>query len=405
MLSSSDSDSLTAGLLADDGFSGLAADDGSAPAAPSDEEDAPATAAAPSRPKPHRRLSHRQRAQRLIDLSSDSVEKLHPGAGVLVRSGSWAIAMAMQLLSRAAPFCILVYKHARLWYVSAPKETITMVFGGALCFFGGIYTNSIAAIEAFRQMGWERMYDDIAVIRRQASKIDIAQKRDDLKNLANSDSDLDKSSVDDPQRFLQRKLTVAMVAVDEPARLQSAIGALWAAYIAVLATLRLQFAQTTAMALGISEVFELPVSRIFGPLVKAGLGPKLAHWTETTLALAVKFVAIVLAWYLQMIISAFYSAVRGGRMFADGFCAHAIANGWSRRLEKIPGVSAPFDPDTTQLDEVIATLLGVTGFCFQFFAGFALPFPLNLIFLPFTIIEWMLRLQVTFTGGVLAGSK
>ena len=82
----------------------------------------------------------------------------------------------------------------------------------------------IAAIEAFRQMGWERMYDDIAVIRRQAGKIDVAQKRDDLENLASSDSDIDKSSVDDPQRFLQRKLTVSMVAVDEPARLQSAIG-------------------------------------------------------------------------------------------------------------------------------------------------------------------------------------
>ena len=37
------------------------------------------------------------------------------------------------------------------------------------------------------------------------------------------------------------------------------------------------------------------------------------------------------------------------------------------------------------------------GFFFQFFAGFQLPFPLNVIFLPLTIIEWFLRIQISFT--------
>lgn len=33
---------------------------------------------------------------------------------------------------------------------------------------------------------------------------------------------------------------------------------------------------------------------------------------------ALKIVAIAIAWWLQMVISAFYSALRGGRLFADG---------------------------------------------------------------------------------------
>ena len=45
----------------------------------------------------------------------------------------------------------------------------------------------------------------------------------------------------------KRKMVVALRSVKEPPRLQSAVAALWGAYLAVLATLRLQFAQTAAI--------------------------------------------------------------------------------------------------------------------------------------------------------------
>ena len=41
------------------------------------------------------------------------------------------------------------------------------------------------------------------------------------------------------------------------------------------------------------------------------------------------------------------------------------------------------------------------GFGFQFFNGFTLPFPLNLIFLPLTILEWFLRIQISMSDTAL----
>ena len=43
------------------------------------------------------------------------------------------------------------------------------------------------------------------------------------------------------------------------------------------------------------------------PLVVPLLGPKLKHWVQTTIETFLTVVAVVFAWYLQMIISAFYS--------------------------------------------------------------------------------------------------
>ena len=41
-----------------------------------------------------------------------------------------------------------------------------------------------------------------------------------------------------------------------------------------------------------------------------------------------------------------------------------------------------------------------SGFLFQLVSGFGLPFPLNIIFLPLTLIEWFLRIQITMTAEV-----
>ena len=41
------------------------------------------------------------------------------------------------------------------------------------------------------------------------------------------------------------------------------------------------------------------------------------------------------------------------------------------------------------------------GFLFQIFNGFTLPFPLNIVFLPLTIIEWFLRFQISMESTAL----
>ena len=65
----------------------------------------------------------------------------------------------------------------------------------------------------------------------------------------------------------------------------------------------------------------------------------------------------------------------------------------------MPFIVQPFDPDESYLDEAVGYSLAAVGFLFQIFNGFSLPFPLNLIFLPLTIVEWFLRIQITMTPG------
>lgn len=47
------------------------------------------------------------------------------------------------------------------------------------------------------------------------------------------------------------------------------------------------------------------------------------------------------------------------------------------------------------LDEVVGYGLAAFGFAFQFFNGFTLPFPFNIIFFPLTLVEWWIRWSIT----------
>ena len=55
----------------------------------------------------------------------------------------------------------------------------------------------------------------------------------------NGIADVDEIS---PGELLKRKASVALVTISEPQRLQAAVGALWAAYLAAMATLKMQCA-------------------------------------------------------------------------------------------------------------------------------------------------------------------
>ena len=59
-----------------------------------------------------------------------------------------------------------------------------------------------------------------------------------------------------------------------------------------------------------------------------------------------------------------------------------MPQGWGTHLEKLPGVVAPFDPDTSYVDEVIGYVLAAAGLLWQLSTSFGLPFPLNLVLLP-----------------------
>jgi len=276
-------------------------------------------------------------------------------------------------------------------YKMLPTNIINMIFGIGLCFFGGVYFTAIAAIEAARNLGGADMWDHLTTCWAEAAEVAVASQADDKVDADNNKiADVEEMSTND---LINHKAKVAMMAVKDPQKLQKAVVALLNVYVAVIATLKFQFAKTVAIALGIADMLSLPITRMVGPILCAVMGPDLNHWVPAIIDTTVKFIAVFIASYIQAIISAFYSGLRGGQMFAVGVFNIATERGW---MEKLPDslVSKPFDPDKSYLDECIQYPLAAVGFYVQITRGFTLDFPLNLICLPLTIVEWFLRFQV-----------
>ena len=355
---------------------------------------------------PSATLPDKEKISKYIDAAAQGAGNVNPALASCLSACKPFIVLPIQLVSCIAPFYAWAYQWAYVIYTWLPKQAVMALFGVALCFFGGTYVASIAAIEAFRQMGFNKLLDDVATVRTDLATVMVAMAHDEEELAKDKDGNgvADGDELNTPEKA-QRTAFVVLNAIKKPDRLQGAVGSLWAAYIAVLATLKLEFARTTALALGIVEVVKVPCVRFLSPLVVTALhaapadikldADGMINWSVTIIESTLTIVAVIFAWYLQMIISAFYSGLRGGRMFADAACAMLIDYGL---MEHLPFVAKPFVAEESYLDEILGFSVAAVGFCFQFFAGFSLPFPLNIIFLPLTIIEWFLRAQISMTA-------
>jgi len=286
---------------------------------------------------------------------------------------------------------VWIFKQLYRVYKVLPMNVLQMIFGVALCFFGGVYFASIAAIEAFRNFGGQQLVEELTICWTEASAVQEASAQDDTVD-ANRDGIADVEQIK-MNEYINRKGKVAMVAIKDPMRLHTALCYLFTAWISVIATLKLQFARTVAISLGIAELLELPLVQIFGPLLAMAMGPDLKHWPAAIIVTVVKIIAVIVAAYIQAIISAFYSGLRGGRLFAEGLINILGEKGL---LDKFPDslVSKPFDPNTSYLDELLMAPLAAGGFYYQISHNFQLEFPLDLALLPLTIVEWILKWQV-----------
>jgi hypothetical protein len=93
---------------------------------------------------------------------------------------------------------------------------------------------------------------------------------------------------------------------------------------------------------------------------------------------------VSVAWTVQRIISAFHSAMRGGLMCARNFMLYLS----EMKVLKI-------DPEVTMLDELAGYGLAALGLYFQLSYGFSLPFPLNVLLFPFTVMEYLLIAMIS----------
>ncbi|KAL1520765.1 hypothetical protein AB1Y20_022331 [Prymnesium parvum] len=296
----------------------------------------------------------------------------------------------VRLLCAVAPLYKFLFQAIYFFYTWAPKSLVKMVAGISLCFFGGQYLMSLAALEAWNNTGGKQTMENLKIVYEEARKMIEAQH-----------PRLFQRSFIPPQEMVQGAVISSLKSVKDPRRLEMAIGGLWSSYLAVIATLKMQFARTIALALGIADNIKKPLTKVVSPPMKHLLGPDLEQWISTIVNSVVNIAALIFAWKVQEVVSAYYSALRGGRLFALGLFDLVVQNGIDRVLGPL---AKCFDADNSYLDEVLGWTLAATGMYFQFASGFSvIPFPVDIVFLPLDGIEWLLRYQVTFGGATPTG--
>ena len=175
-----------------------------------------------------------------------------------------------------------------------------------------------------------------------------------------------------------------------------AAAAVWVAGISVLATLRMEAVLMVAIALGLVDMIKFLVIRMCTPLVLDIIGPQLQHWCTTIITLGLVAVMLVVASLLQLeTFTALYAAVRGGRLFADGLFGMLVEQAKAGTSMVTCCIGADFDMEESVLDEMVGFLIGMQGLMFQLSQDYTLPFPLNLVLLPLTLVDMALKSQLS----------
>jgi hypothetical protein len=281
------------------------------------------------------------------------------------------------------------------FYQKLPLNYMQMVYGLGLCFAGGSFFATLAAMEAAKQFGGQALLDELALIWEQAQVAEKASAADDKVD-ADNDGVADVQQID-PGALVNRKAKVCMAAVEDPERLVNALQFLFSAWMSVIATLKFRFAQYVAIALGLADMISLPVTRVLGYPIAMMMGEDLKHWVPTIITTIIKIICVSLVTFLVSVREGFYSGLRGGSLFAEGLINELGARGV---MDKVPAwvpevmVSRPYNADLSYLDEFIGWPLAAAGFIYQLMNGFVLEFPYNLMLFPLVIFEWVLRFNV-----------
>jgi hypothetical protein len=177
--------------------------------------------------------------------------------------------------------------------------------------------------------------------------------------------------------LLSRKISVVLRSID-PVEIQTGLHGIWSGLLAVIATLKMRFAQ--GMTLGVS----------IGDVACASIGPHLARalaraapsqekWAPVVAKWVLRTMAVSMALFFFRVVTSFHAAVRGAQLFTRGLVVY---------LEKrkiIPDVD-----ETGPIFVAISFVLAMTGFWWQVSSLFTVPFPFNLLLLPLSIAESLL---------------
>lgn len=284
--------------------------------------------------------------------------------------------IATMIIDCCGPLYIKLFQLGYRAYHELPTDLLSALIGLGLSFCGGAYCASISAIEAVRMSGWDRTQSALEEIYTDACAMYKAYVADDDSS-ANADD------------LLTRKLAVVAVAVKDPEQLSAALGGLYTSWLAVQAVLRIEFAKTITLGVSIAAMATPYLQKVGLRVLVHVMPPAYHHWIPMVITNTARSIGVAVAWKMQEVVSAMHLALLGGLLFSRSILR------WARRQ----GYALPAAEDTV-LDEVAGYAVAALGFYYQYAWGFALPFPLSLLFFPLGCIEWYIRWAVTSTAAI-----
>lgn len=275
------------------------------------------------------------------------------------------------------PYIVMLVKFLIEVYAWLPTNILMALAGLVLCFFGGTFPTLIAALEAARVCGWDRTVSACRDLASEAAAVLEENKKDDLKEGAKMEG----------KKLIMHKTNLVMTHCHAE-KVNTAISGLLTSWVAVEAVLRTEFTKTIALAVAIGDMVKKPLILIVAPVL-VHIVPEAYHqWIPIALGWIAKSVGMSVAWYVQRLLSAVHSGLRGGLLFWQSLMAFLLARGWSLGF-------IPKDPDDTIIDDVLSWPLAAAGFYWQFEQNFHVPFPLDLVTWPLSTLELMLQWHIT----------
>ena len=261
---------------------------------------------------------------RLLALKIDRVDRLiSSAASVAPPSVVLHIKKIVPLLSRCVvfceaglPICANVWVAAAKAFYLLPLDLMYVALGLLLCFFGGFYPATMAALEAWRQAGGKEALGHLRDLWVEAKAVAEAECLDDLRD-DDGDGVLDVEILDS-RALVLRKARVAVLAT-HPDKVNGAVTGIYSGWVGVIAVLKIQFAKVIALGAAMGDFLVRTVERPATACLVHLVQPEGHKWIPTIISVTCKVISISVAWHIQIILSAFHSSVRGGLMAARGF--------------------------------------------------------------------------------------
>lgn len=313
----------------------------------------------------------------ILELAEKAPPKIKP---YVVKAAPF-IAKLMVLCVLAAPHVSKAIATVDKYVQMLPMHIFRAIIGFMVCFFGGVFPLTIAACEAWKMCGGDEAWTSFKEIRGEFQKALEESHKDDVKD-EDGDGKADVSDLTGQELIIRK--TKLVLKVVNPELVSVKMGCIYTGWVGVVATLKIQFAKTIALGAAIGDRLYGPAKQYAEPHLMAMVPEEYQKWVPCGLKWTCKAVACYIAWWVQRIISAFHSAIRGGLMCGKELVDFAHEKGWIATKN-----------EDTYLDEIVGWGLAALGFFTQFMLGFSVPFPFNFLMWPMYIVEGFIMWSIS----------